>query len=617
MQSFYLTNSNLEENSLSIINQQLISYPKLKIKNFLISFFHTNEKDSLYKNGQNIISNLGVFIYKNNYNKNALKLFLEDLLSGKSLNDLLLSNDTRGQFCLILYFNNELKIISDRLGYFPIYIYMKNNIIAFSSSMLLLGKNNETSLNYTGIAQYLSENYKHITYACCDQNIFNEIKYMDSGSIYLLDNNSIKKEKYFDIKNELEIGKYKKIDEIVSNAENLLSKNLSFLKNVKGKIHSDITGGIDTRVIIAILSKLGVKYSVGVQAVKEYKDFSNQGKFSELNIVNKLIKYKGLDFQLFSDENYLKNQQMIDDLTFFHSHKQTYNRRTGYFSNVKESGADIMISGLSGTELFRLSYNQYFKKNNNLNLDTFLPEHVELVDLLKDKYLTKETYYNHLKKFYNEKLSGVKFSKAKDLSSYIDYFAFYRTHFCRYLSLANSFLPFYTPYGDFPFANFMYQVSHNLKNKFKIQRFLLTRLDSKLASFYSTRGFPLSKVSFLNFYKFSRMISNDVPQQYFNLKQRFFTYLKKNLIKFLFKNRKIYYSLFQKKIKNNETKKNLWNTPDNLKIIEDLDEFVKNDLPVFEIVDKKKVIKYTEKDCNYNIINRVSNLNRILEYTNH
>tara|TARA_Y100001970_G_scaffold291997_2_gene431425 strand:- start:2190 stop:2531 length:342 start_codon:yes stop_codon:yes gene_type:complete len=113
------------------------------------------------------------------------------------------------------------------------------------------------------------------------------------------------------------------------------------------------------------------------------------------------------------------------------------------------------------------------------------------------------------------------------------------------------------------------------------------------------------------------MISNDVPQQYFNLKQRFFTYLKKNLIKFLFKNRKIYYSLFQKKIKNNETKKNLWNTPDNLKIIEDLDEFVKNDLPVFEIVDKKKVIKYTEKDCNYNIINRVSNLNRILEYTNH
>ena len=122
MKSFYLTNSNFEENSLSILNKQLISYPKLKAKNFSINFFYSSKNESLYKNGQNFISNLGVFIYKNNYNKKALKIFLDDLLSGKSLNDLLLSEDTRGQFCLILYFNNELKIISDRLGYFPVYI---------------------------------------------------------------------------------------------------------------------------------------------------------------------------------------------------------------------------------------------------------------------------------------------------------------------------------------------------------------------------------------------------------------------------------------------------------------------------------------------------------------
>jgi hypothetical protein len=617
MQSFYLTNSNFEENSLSILNKQLMNYPKLEIKNFSINFFHSSGKESFYKNGQNFISNLGVFIYKNNYNKNSLKMFLDDLLSGKSLKDLLLSNDTRGQFCLILYFNNQLKIISDRLGYFPVYIYQKSSTIAFSSSMLMLGKNNKTSLNYIGIGQYLSENYKYITYACCDQNIFNEIHYMEAGTVYSIDGESIKKEKYFDIKDQLEIGKYQTIDEIVSNAENLLTNNLSFLKNINGKIHCDITGGVDTRVIIATLSKLGIKYSVGVQAIKEYEDFSNQGKFSELNIVNKIIKYKDLDFRLFSDENYLKNEKTIDDITFFHSHKQTYNRRAGYFSNVKENGADIMISGLSGTELFRLSYNQYFKKNNNLNLDTFLAEHVELVDLLHDKFLTKESYFDHLKKFYNENISGVKFNKAKDLSSYIDYFAFYRTHFCRYLSLANSFLPFYTPYGDYPFANFMYQVSHNLKNKFKIQRFLLTKLDPKLASFYSTRGFPLSKVNFLNFYKFSRMISNDVPQQYFSLNQRLSSSAKKILIKHLFKNKNIYYSFFRKKLKNIGSRKNLWNTPDNLRIIDDLDAFVKKDLPIFEIVDKKKVIKYTNKDCNYNIIDRVSNLNRILEYTNH
>ena len=93
---------------------------------------------------------------------------------------------------------NQLKIISDRLGYYPMYFYKENSTISFSNSMLLLAKNNKTSLNYLGIAQYLSENYKYGTYACCDQNIVNEIKYIDAGTIYSIYDNLVKKEKYFD-----------------------------------------------------------------------------------------------------------------------------------------------------------------------------------------------------------------------------------------------------------------------------------------------------------------------------------------------------------------------------------------------------------------------------------
>ena len=75
--------------------------------------------------------------------------------------------------------------------------------------MLLLAKNNKTTLNYLGIAQYLSENYKYITYACCDQNIVNEVKYVDAGAVYTFNGNSFQTEKYFDIRNNLEIAKYK------------------------------------------------------------------------------------------------------------------------------------------------------------------------------------------------------------------------------------------------------------------------------------------------------------------------------------------------------------------------------------------------------------------------
>ena len=238
---------------------------------------------------------------------------------------------------------------------------------------------------------------------------------------------------------------------------------------------------------------------------------------------------------------------------------------------------------------------------------------------MHDNLLNSESYYEHLKTFYNKNLNGIKYKEAKDLASYIDYFAFYRTHFCRYLSLANSFIPFYTPYGDYHFAALMYQTSYDLKKKFKLQRFLLSKLNPKLAGLYSTRGFPLAKVNYLNFYKFSRMIGNDIPQQYFSLNQRISSWYGKNFIKFLFKNKKIYYSFFKKKL-NGETvskfiqKDTQFNKMYDLNLVEQLDKIIKKDLPVYDFVDKKKLTRYVKNDCNHNVINRVLNLNQILEY---
>ena len=618
MQSFYISNKKYDKKNMKILSNYLTFYPEFESNNFNIQFAYSNGRESFFKKNNNFFSNLGVFIYKNQFNKNALKLLADEIDNGKKLESILSDNQIRGQFCLILIIKNELKIITDKLGYYPVYFYKKNDNISIANSMLLLAKNNITTINHLGIAQYLSENYRHVTYACCDQNLFKEINYLEPGTIYEIRQNSIFKNNYYDIKKHLEIGKYNSFNEITELSEEILTNNLSFLKNVEGRIHSDITGGVDTRLVISLLEKLGINFNVGVQAITEYKDFSNQGKFSELNIIDKIIKYKKLEFDIFSEEKYNLNSKLIEDITFLHSHKQTYNRRTGYFFDVRNKDTSIMISGMSGTELLRLSYLDYFKDNNELDLLSFLKRYVELVDVMHDNLLNKKEYYDHLVNFYENNLSGVKYKKAKDLSSFIDYFAFYRTHFCRYLSLANSFLPFYTPYGDHTFARFMYQVSWNQKKKFKIQRSILTKLDPKLASFYSTRGIPLSTVNLSNFYRFSNMISDNIPQQHFNFNQRISRFAYTKLIKFLFKNKKIYYSYLNK---NNDkkiiSKKNLWNTPDNISIIKDLDEFINssNNLPVFELVDKKKLIHYTEKDCNYNVLNRVKNLNRILEFT--
>ena len=61
----------------------------------------------------------------------------------------------------------------------------------------------------------------------------------------------------------------------------------------------------------------------------------------------------------------------------------------------------------------------------------------------------------------------------------------------------------------------------------------------------------------------------------------------------------------------------MWNIPNDFGIINDLEEILSKNLPVYEIVDKNKFKKYVENDCNHNVFNRVYNLNRILEYTNY
>ena len=95
MQSIYLSNTSTRDIDLSTLEKYLSKHPEIKLKNYVLQFFYSEGRDSFIKHDQYFISNLGVFIYKNNYNKNALKLFMEDLLSGKDLKELLLSQNTK------------------------------------------------------------------------------------------------------------------------------------------------------------------------------------------------------------------------------------------------------------------------------------------------------------------------------------------------------------------------------------------------------------------------------------------------------------------------------------------------------------------------------------------
>ena len=141
-------------------------------------------------------------------------------------------------------------------------------------------------------------------------------------------------------------------------------------------IHSDITGGIDTRLNLALMMRNKIDISCGIQAPIEYKNLANTGKYSEYKIASQIAAHYKLDLKVFGDDNYNKNKQLIDEITFDLSNKQTYNRRTGYFMQLRKDGIGLMVSGLSGTELFRQSYLDYFNVRKDLDLYKFLRQYV-------------------------------------------------------------------------------------------------------------------------------------------------------------------------------------------------------------------------------------------------
>ena len=146
MQSFYFTNEPAKVKNLDTYNSFLNLHPPITKNDFSLNLFYSENCHSFYEENGNFISNLGVFIYKKQWNNKAIRLFFEDFKKSSSLERLLLSEDVHGQFLLILYFENRFFLITDRLGYFSAYCYTNGKTIDVSNSILILAKNNKTSI---------------------------------------------------------------------------------------------------------------------------------------------------------------------------------------------------------------------------------------------------------------------------------------------------------------------------------------------------------------------------------------------------------------------------------------------------------------------------------------
>jgi len=572
--------------------------------------FYDDTDSCFVESDEGYLFNIGVFIYRNEWNGNALRLFLEDC-KNEELIELL--ERTRGQFCLVMYYKKELYVITDKAGATPIYCFRSGNTIEISNIFLPLAKNNNVSVNYNWIAQYLSQGKLENMYYF-DKTAVNEISILDCGSVYTIGKN-ICQAKYYDISRGLEVGKYTNPSEIVNITEKILSHNLSFLRNAD-KICCDITGGFDTRTNLAILLHNNIKFSCGNQIPNEYKHPTNKGRYSDLAITNKIAGHFNLNIDTYNDTKFEPEREKCRQIAydFYNDDGWTLSRRVGYYKYVR-SKSKILITGLYGTELLVPYFHRWGQTHKTFDINAFLHRYYPYYDVMKDKYYSDEKYHGNLRIFLEYFLNQTYFQGFNEAGTYFQYLTFYRTFFSKYHGAVNAIIPTYSPYAEANFIRFMSQASFRAKSRYFIQRSIISRLNPELSNIETSHGYPATKISFKNFYKFVRILYPWGPHlQYIGPLDRLATFTVKLVSTMLIRIPKLYnfarliYSRIARKEGYTEDKSSV-----GLLVLDQAGFQIDkkfSQMPISKIIDKDKLKKRSKTD--YRIIGKINHLDRLL-----
>ncbi|KKL63987.1 hypothetical protein LCGC14_2169600, partial [marine sediment metagenome] len=473
------------------------------------------------------IANNGTIIYKDLFNKEALIAIWGDYKSKrKHLNDIL--NECRGQYFLVILDKNDLIVATDKFRTIPVYM---SNDGGFEISniyyLMTTDKKMEYAINKQKFAESVSTSWNYPLFT--DGTIYDEINFLLPGSTYHFGRESFTYGRYYKPEESIEFGKYQDYNVLIDDLTEAIDKNYKFLENVKG-IGCDITGGFDTRLNVnEVADRKDVVYANDALSSDVHL---TKGRYGELKIVNKI--YENVNPKSFRVENndyqirtwIRKNQDYL--LKYNDCFVMSPKRFRYFYNRAKEKKISINLSGYSGTELCTRS--PYEIKTLLLDVDEFVEKFQPYNDIMKEENYFWQ-YYDNLKD-YIRSLAIVSYpSQPKDAYSYIIYVLIQMNSQQTYWGVANTFMPMYSPYYDL--MEILFEVSPEMMDRYKIQRFLYDRIMRKeLREIPTTHGFPACKVTWRNFWRFGNLITNadDYNLQFYTFFHRIRLKLQRKLV---------------------------------------------------------------------------------------
>jgi asparagine synthase (glutamine-hydrolysing) len=255
-------------------------------------------------------------------------------------------NHFNGMYAFAIWDNekNELFIARDRLGIKPLYYFYTDNILAFSSEIRSLLANGllPKKMDENSLIDYLRYQTVH-----APDTIIKGVKMLMPGHFIKANNGKVTIHRYWDlVQNISSASAGKNYSEVCNDVNQLLTKAVERRLIADVPFGAFLSGGIDSSVIVGLMSK------VSSEKVKTFSVTFEESEFSE-------AKYAQLVAKKFNTDHHEIKLSPSDFLQEIPNALKAMDHPSGDGPNTyivskatKNAGITMALSGLGGDELF-------------------------------------------------------------------------------------------------------------------------------------------------------------------------------------------------------------------------------------------------------------------------
>lgn len=489
---FSTKNENIE-NALTVFQKKgLALKDEIKTENYSLFVYdklgHKTENIVRYATGDFIIA-VGTFIYKNAMGTDALTKFFHDFSpDDEALRKI--GDEILGHYCVILNKNERIHFFNDSAGLYHVFLSETEGILISNSYLAILSVLNEKTVSKQEIYEFI---FRGAFYG--GKTLCQEVSMIDCNKVLVFDGKTLNK----NIRNTCIGSATKNNDNLKINLDIMLQNLRAYFQVIKkhfdGSITSDLTAGYDTRLINCLLKDQSIRHCSAVAGDEDDID---------VQIAQEIAMNEHVNLTIYDRENEIRACDNTRKLLL-----DAYYVCDGIATEVIPSGPAIVGYCKERSKLSKLTIGGGGGENIRAYGKWSQSKPITILDFLRKHYSNIDTTYCNdfdIAEFYTNLGEKIKANLQikRDCLYPHEIQMLYQTFRMRYwggrgLSAYNQISYYLAPFADPRIALAALAIPTRFKKNAALQRKMIRKLDSRLASYPSDSGYSFSRIGSLKY----------------------------------------------------------------------------------------------------------------------